>query len=251
MWTYIESHINTLMRLLFIILLTGCVTTQAGSVTHLENYKPWAWKSSECQNCQIEISPLKASAFNNDVYAFIYGLTSRKTELLELYQASGQDYNLLAHMAMGILGQESKFFESERYKIKENLPVLVTLAKRIRSFGGDDKEVSVNSRGPTQIKVIPRKIAERYNIDPSDLRNPEKAAIATMGFLIESLKELRTRIRVNKLDITEDQIVDYLPYIYFGAAGRLTKRTATPDTNIYVQEMKRYMSLFKIYEKPE
>lgn len=236
---------------LILALSLGCATAQP-TFAASEGLKPWVWQSSDCRNCAIEITPLDASAFNRDVYMFIHGITSRKTELLELYQADGQDYNLLAHMAVGILGQESHFFESERYKLKENLPALVTLAKKIKAFAENEKDVSVNSRGPTQIKVVPQKIAEHYNIKPDDLRDPEKAAIATMGFLLESLKELRTRIRVQKLDyISESRIVDYLPYIYFGASGRLVKRTATPETNIYVKEMKRYMSYFKIYEKPE
>lgn len=241
------------LYILIFALSVGCATAQpAWGSSSTQGFQPWTWQSSNCQNCELQITPIDASEFNHDVYIFIHGLTSRKTELLDLYQSNGQDYNLLAHMAVGILGQESQFFQSERYKIKESLPALVTLAKRIRSFGRDDKDITVNSRGPTQIKVIPQKIAERYNIKPSDLRDPEKAAIATMGFLIESLKELRTRIRVHKLDyINESNLVDYLPYIYFGASGRLAKRTATPETNIYVKEMKRYMSYFKIYEKAE
>ncbi|MEQ1723382.1 MAG: hypothetical protein ABL930_09420 [Pseudobdellovibrio sp.] len=240
-----------LKSLSFLILLLS-ISFCANADLAQEGYIPWHWQASACANCALQIVPIVASDYNHDVYVFLNSLTSHKTELLELYKINGQDYNLLAWMAVGILGQESQFFRSERYKIKESVPLLITLAKKIKAFSEGDKNISANSRGPTQIKVVPKSIAEFYNIKASDLSDPEKSAIATMGFLIESLKELRTRIRVHNLDyISESNIVDYLPYIYFGASGRLTVRTATPETNIYVKEMKRNMSYFKVYEKSE
>lgn len=217
---------------------------------HAEAPQIWSWQNSNCQSCPISIQILNPQIKNEKVEAFAQALSNSKFEILGLYNSDSQEYNLLAHMALGILGRESKFFSSWRYHVKEEAQWAVSLIKAVRIYlAGEEGLPSVNSRGPTQIKIVPKKIAEFYGITPDDLYIPQNAARATMGILIENLKELKQRAINNNWEfINPDTYVDYLPYIYFGAVGRLKKRTATPDSNIYVQDMKSYMKYFRIYE---
>lgn len=219
----------------------------------LESYgfHKWEWLKNDCSNCELYILTNAVELRTEKVQLFVQALGLHKSELQMLYKIHGAEYNLLAHMAVGILGRESEFFTSTRYQFKENFPVLVRIAKIIRHMiDGSEKNVSNNSRGPTQIKVVPKKVAAAYGITPDDLHIPDNAAIATMGFLIESLNELKRRIPLNKLEnVTPETYVDYLPYIYFGSSGALVKKTATPDKNLYVQAMKHYMSWVEVYER--
>ncbi|MFS4459301.1 hypothetical protein [Bdellovibrio sp. HCB2-146] len=211
----------------------------------------WEWLKNDCSNCELFILTTKPELRTEKVQLFIQSLGLHKSELQMLYKIHGAEYNLLAHMAIGILGRESEFFTSTRYQFKETFPILVRVAKILRHMMDDSgKNVSNNSRGPTQIKIVPKKVAAAYGITPDDLHIPDNAAIATMGFLIESLNELKRRIPLNKLEnVTPETYVDYLPYIYFGSSRALVKKTATPDKNLYVQAMKHYMSWVEVYER--
>ncbi|MNK06316.1 hypothetical protein D3C87_242110 [compost metagenome] len=214
-------------------------------------YTRWEWLKTDCHDCDMVMLAVHPDLRNEKVRDFITALAAHKYELQYIYKIDGEEYNLLAHMAVGILGRESEFFTSSRYKIKEAAPLAVSLLKVLRIYMSDsDAKVSANSRGPTQIKVIPQSISDRYNIEPEDLGKPENAAVATMGFLIEALGELKNRIRVNKLDhINKTNYVDYLPYIYFGSTRALVNKTATPEKNLYVQNMKKYMTWVEVYQK--
>ncbi|MEN0060286.1 MAG: hypothetical protein AAGB31_15715 [Bdellovibrio sp.] len=214
-----------------------------------QGYTPWQWQLSSCQNCELFILPLRAEVRTEKVMAFVQALAAHKTEIRNLYTVSSAEYNFLAHMSMGILGRESLFFESKRYYLKETFPDLIRAAKVIRSYFYD-VPLSDNSRGPTQIKKVPERIARHYQVTPENLYIPQNAAVATMGFLIESLQELKNRIVSNRLDfITPGNYIDYLPYLYFGSTRALLNGTATPESNIYVKNMKNYMSWFELYER--
>lgn len=216
-----------------------------------EGFTQWKWLESNCDNCELAIVLTDPRIQKPRVSRFVSTLAHAKQDLMEIYSVDGGEYNLLAHMAVGILGRESEFFESRRYRIKENLQSAVTLAKVMENFfAGEEITASPNSRGPTQIKVVPEKIAETYGVTPRTLYIPENAALATMGFLIEALQELKRRAHNNGLEhINETTYVDYLPYIYFGATRALIKRTATPEKNIYVHDMKYYMTWVELYER--
>lgn len=216
-------------------------------------YQPWEWQKSNCSNCELYIQSLHPDLRTEKVQLFIQALSLHKSELQMLYKIHGAEYNLLAHMAVGILGRESEFFKSFRYQLKETAPGLVRLAKILRYiFSDSNASLTDNSRGPTQIKIVPYAIARAYGIDADHLYIPDNAAIATMGFLIESLGELKRRVGKNKLDfVTPATYVDYLPYIYFGSTRALIKKTATPDKNLYVKDMKKYMQWVALYEREQ
>jgi len=217
------------------------------------NYRMWRWLGSDCHNCPIMIVTNREMLHSEEVTEFIQAIAQNKTELVELYKIDGQEYNLLAHMGIGILGRESTFFTGRRYWIKETLPGVVRFLKTMKWLvNGAEGSVPDSSRGPTQIKVIPKKIAENYKITTADLGDPSNAALATMGFLIESLQELKRRIVINKLsEVTPETYVDYLPFIYMGSARRLIHRDPTPVQLNYIREMKSWMDWVIIYELPQ
>jgi hypothetical protein len=216
-----------------------------------EGYQSWAWQQSSCMDCDIILISAKSELHTPKVQAFIRALESSKGEILSLYGSNPQEYNLLAQMAVGILGRESKFFESRRYQFKEDFPWAVSILKTVNMYLAGADSATANSRGPTQIKVVPQRIAAKYGITPDKLYIPENAARATMGFLIEALGELKQRAQNNDWEfVTPETYADYLPYIYFGATGKLRNRTATPETNLYIREMKQYMGWLEMYERP-
>lgn len=210
---------------------------------------PWSFGSSTCQNCGISFKlSFKDHQDNPKVVEFLQTLSKEKHNILKIYGSDPQEYNLLAHMAVGILGNESTYFNSFRYHVKSHSQLVIQWSKAIKAwFGG--YEASANSKGPTQIKRIPDRIERFYNITEKDLWEPKWAAVSTMGFLIEALEELKNRANNNNLEmITPATYVDYLPYIYFGGAKKLVNRTATPDTNIYVKNMKLHMKKVSVLE---
>lgn len=215
----------------------------------LPGFEAWTQGSSNCRKCDIQIIPKNDVLLTDDVHEFLQTLVESKSELQGVYGIHGQEYNLLALMAVGILGRESRFFESTRYKVKEAAPELITVLKKANSVV-KNKQLTLSSRGPTQIKIVPFHIQELYGFKSEDLGTPRYAALATMGYLIEAYQELKLDVRRKNLTyITSDKIADYLPYIYFGAKKALYKGTATPERNIYIQDMKKYMSWVQLYEK--
>lgn len=227
------------------------IVQQEKGALEQNGYHPWEWmKSEDCSNCEVFYLPEQPQVRTEKVELFMHALSAHKTDLMALYHVSSNEYNLLGHMAIGILGRESEFFTSTRYQVKEAFPSLVHLTKIIHAYLEGHKEASVNSRGPTQIKVVPALIEQNYGITTDNLYVPENAAVATMGYLIEALAQLKKRVIVDHLDFIEpENYEDYLPYIYFGQSKALVNRTATPDTNLYVQTMKKYMSWVDVYER--
>lgn len=246
------------LSLSLLILVSGTLSwgqdavfsSEKAAVLEANDYHPWTWKTSDCVDCPIYFLTGNEQLESEDVRVFIHTLEARKGEIIRLYRIHGQEYNLLAHMAVGILGRESQFFTSRRYRLKETFPGLVRVAKAFKAYM-DGSKAGLSSRGPTQIKTVPGKIAEFYGVTPDSLYKPENAAVATVGFLVEILQELKRRVVVNDLEFVNDtNYVDYLPYLYFGSHRMLIQGKATPERNIYVQDMKKYMSWVLLYEGP-
>jgi hypothetical protein len=216
-----------------------------------KGYRPWKWLESDCMDCALQIVVLNPEIQTVKVKAFIQAISDRKQELTLLYGIHGAEYNLLAHIAVGIMGRESKFYTHWKYRLKEMSPRSVEMVKVINFYLGRSERIDPNSRGPTQIKYIPETIARTYGIEPDDLRQPDFAAIATMGYLIEALATLkRLKDKYDLEMVTPETYADYLPYLYFGRASALRNKTATPENNLYVKAMKNYMSWVELYEGP-
>lgn len=81
-----------------------------------------------------------------------------------------------------------------------------------------------NSRGLTQIKSIPKTISRFYCVNAEQLESPKVAAVATLGFLAESLKITKARVRNRNLSyVTSENIYDYVLYVYFGSIRQLAE----------------------------
>ncbi|WP_413559618.1 hypothetical protein [Bdellovibrio sp. HCB209] len=220
------------------------------SILKDHGFQEWKWPDSNCENCQIMLVPTQNQVRTENVRRFIQALAMNKADLQKLYKIGGEEYTLLAHISVGILGRETLFGESARYKLKEAAPWAVSLAKLMRALSSG-KDVDENSRGLTQIKFLPQAVVDKYGITSDNLDIPENAAIATMGYLIEALRQLKHRIKINDLShITPDKYADYLPYIYFGRTGALINKTAIPDQNAYVIALRKYMAMIQVYERP-
>lgn len=241
--------------LISILTIAGFSLAQAAESAY---QRQWKWgQQFSCYACSIKIvTPRTHPQMETpQAQAFFRALENEKPTIMALYGIDGQQYNLLAHMAVGILGQESQFFQAERYHIKEAWPLGVRMLKRLRILKErviDNKEraMTANSRGPTQIKSVPELIHSYYGFDESELGVPRNAAVATMGFLIRALREMKTRMARGELPfVTKENLVDYLPYLYFGHKKMLLAGKAEPHRNIYVRNMKAYMAITMIYEQ--
>jgi hypothetical protein len=173
---------------------------------------------------------------------FAKTLGDEKANLMKLYNLSNEEYNELARLAFGILGNESKFGTSYKYHVKESIPLVVSLAK------GEWFDTSSNSRGPTQIKTIPSIIATNYGITKSTLSVPKNAAIATLGFLAQSMTELRAHERKHP-GINPLNRYDFLHYIYTGRVSEILNGTGTPEKNIYFRNLTAHADKLIILEE--
>jgi hypothetical protein len=191
---------------------------------------------------------------------FVSTLSKEKAVLMKLYGLTNREYNRLAAMSFGILGRETEFGSNFKYYVKENVQPLIWMMKALEDHTLHPEK---NSRGLTQIKTIPEKILEAYCIrKPRELRDPRKAAVATLGFLAESLDFVKHRSRSRHLTyINDDNIFDYVFYVYFGslrqlanpkfdALGRQVNETATPERNLYLQTVKGYLQGLVLLEAP-
>ena len=231
-----------LTSFIFLALLATSILAKANRIT------PWNWQKSDCDICGLAFKPIKGQKIGKNTALFLQTISSEKQTLVHIYNISPQEYNLLAHMAYGILGNESEFFTNWRYQVKKNAQLEISIYKAAKAFI-KDQEASPNSRGATQIKQVPEKIKAVYHISEKHLWSPRNSALATMGFLIDALRELKQRAENNNLEfITKETYVDYLPYIYFGGTKKLINRTATPDKNKYVRNMKAYMKQIQLYD---
>lgn len=210
---------------------------------------------------------------------FLKALESEKAKIMGLYGLDNDEYNELAILSFGILGQESQFGSHWRYHIKENFPGGIAYLKNYKqifnNFGNDrerdgfwtaiggliqdswrneidfltgDLSLNRNSRGPTQIKNVPDLIEENYPINKNNLKEPKNAALATIGFLAQSLEELKAKEKFHPA-INSKNRFDYLHYIYMGLPSEIINATATPDQNIYYRNVLHYSSSLKIWEE--
>ena len=176
---------------------------------------------------KLEIKHSYKSKFVSD---YINTLEREKNHLMQVLKVDNDDYNILAGFAIGVLAPESDFGKNWKYVLKEFLPGAVSLAK------GNGLDTSKNSRGPTQLKVIPEEIMEDYGISKTNLTDPENAAVATIAISADFLKQLRN-LGVNHKAINEENIQTYLYYLYQGKRVQIKEALATPDDNIAIKKI--------------
>ena len=173
---------------------------------------------------------IKHSYKSKFVSTYINTLEKEKNRLMQILKVDNDDYNILAGFAIGVLAPESDFGKNWKYILKEFLPGAVSLAK------GNGLDTSKNSRGPTQLKVIPEEIMNEYGITKTNLTDPENAAVATIAISADFLRQLRN-LGVNHKSINEENIQNYLYYLYQGKRVQIKEALATPEDNLAIKKI--------------
>lgn len=211
--------------------------------THKDNsYNPLYIENKSKQTDKI--------AFENE-NRFINSITSNKEMLQKELRMDSDTYNRIAKLAMGIANQESEMGSGLMYALKNvNNGVLVNAGKAI-TFDN-----SANSRGMTQIKMTAdnkelQKLYEKYGITYDNIVEPEKAALATMlrlGYMYNTEVVGRKFKRADgKGDVTADEALLYK----WQGKNKTLKTNATPDKNIYIQNVMRYSNNYNYYTKQQ
>jgi hypothetical protein len=224
------------------------------------------------------------------VKTYLHTLEREKEKMMKVFSLDNDDYNDLAQVAFGILGNESSFGKEEpvtfaameyfgikpakmspmalslsitggmmltggvttsKLKIKESNQWAIDFIKWCKG------ENSTNSRGLTQIKQLDPSITNNFpEINLDNLTDPKNAAIATMGYLAQALKELKAKREKNLQSgsgpqFSRDEMIDYIGFIYQGRAKSLTSSTnpANPDKSKYITSLKHHISKLEITEK--
>lgn len=199
-----------------------------GAARVLKNRRGFNYSPANLNAHQSEFSIDFTDRFSKK---YIQALQDDKAKLMGLLKIDNDEYNMLAEFAFGVLSPETQFGTNFKYRLKQSAPVIVSLLK------GNGFDTDANSRGPTQIKRIPDVITENYHIDKSDLYKPENAAVTTLAFASEQIKELRNMVGAHP-GITEETLQDYLYYLYNGRRSEIKNGTATPEKNISIQKIK-------------
>ncbi len=199
----------------------------------LYNYSPL--------NKEIRHSEFSVDYTDAFIKKYVRTLQEEKATLMALLNLENDEYNMLAEFAFGVLSPETQFGTNWKYRLKQNIPVVVSI------FKGNGLDTDQNSRGPTQIKKIPPVIVEKYNIDKGDLKRPENAAVATLAFAADLLKEVRNMANLHPL-ISEETLQDYIYYLYQGRRYEIKDGTATPEKNQSIQKIKEAIGHLTIEE---
>lgn len=184
--------------------------------------------------------------YNGNVLSYVNSIGVNKQALQKRFGLSSDEYNRLAELAVGIAQQESKYGTSKRYKAKGEMPDwLIKLAK-----GGGNP---ARSRGMTQIKIggdneEMRNIYAQLGVTDETIAQPEVSAIATMARLAYMYNN---EVKGRKFKGAENKDVnpyDALLYKYMGRNAELKNRTATPEKNNYISNVKKYSLEFGFLE---
>ena len=233
--------------------------TSSVANAHLYNYSP-----TKSNFHPIDIKIVNQNGRTEDSVPFVKALEDEKSKLMKLFNLSNDDYNDLASVAYGIMGNESDFGRSTKYWIKEHdqLDVikLKALKRLVNGQNPFDASVLNTSRGFTQIKDLPDgEWKKSYpDISKGSLGDPKNSAVATIAYLVDAVKVLKNVAKENaqdpkKVKITKENLVDYLGYIYQGRKGSLKSADdpANADFNTYVQKLRKNMSYIEIAQKIE
>lgn len=213
------------------------------------------YDSKKTKALPISIKIVNKEGDNEKSRAFVKALETEKEKLMRIYGLSNDEYNDLAMLAYGILGNESDFGQSTKLKIKENAQFAVITARLLKT---GDRDIATNtSRGLTQIKYLPDGVfsKEYPEIKKENLTNPRNAAVATVAYLALAARQMKQIAAENKEDskklrITRENMLDYMGYLYQGGKGKLSSsdksKQATPEFNGYYRNLKLHMSYIEL-----
>ena len=229
------------------------------STTKVENAKNYNYSKPHSVPKSIDIRIIDPAGKTKASVPFIKALEDEKPKLMKLFNLSNDEYNDLAALSYGIMGNESDFGRSKKYWIKEHDQGDVIIAKAAkRLVNGQnpfDKSVLNTSRGYTQIKDLPEGAWRKAypQINKETLGDPQNAAVSTIAYLAGAVRILKNIATENEKDprkvkITKENMVDYLGYIYQGRKGALKSvdDPANADFNTYVQKLRKHMNYIEI-----
>ncbi len=214
---------------------------------------------------------------------FVNTLAAEKAKLMKIYGFTNDEYDDLARLSFAIMGNETDFGESTKFKIKENAQGLVIGAKfasmqwdslteskaqflssvtnlfayKILPASDLDK-ASNTSRGFTQIKILPVDDLKKHypGITKENLTDPKNSAIATMIYLSKALSSIKTiamnnSVNPKRVQITQANMIEMIGYLYTGRGKALRSEDdpATPESNLYVQGLYRNLKLINVRSK--
>jgi hypothetical protein len=182
---------------------------------------------------------------NDNAKQMAKALEDNKKSLMIDLGINGDIYNNLSLLSLGIAQQESKFGDSSKFKLKNEV------TQDVGKFLANDS--SYNSKGLHQIKYdglnidVKQKLAD-YGITKSNLDDPSKSAIAQIIIMANAYKyEIPQLLKINP----NIDPYDMLLYLNQGKRRELTNKTATPEQNDYIQNVKRNMRNFELKQENE
>ena len=178
--------------------------------------------------------------YEGNVVAYANTVMNAKKTLQKDFNLDSYTYDKLAQLAMGIAQQETKFNTSRRKWLKDNIPDLV-----LDTIRGN----SNRSRGATQIKLSGdsqemQKIYKRYFISEDNIDNMDKSALATMTRLAYMYNNEVRGKHFKGANNSNISPWDALLYKWMGRNEELRDKTATPEQNNYISNVKRYIKDF-------
>lgn len=221
--------------------------------------------------------PIKTS-IETDYGKFVTTIEQYKRELQQDLGINNDTFNDIAKLACAIALQESKFWEAKRYKIKNMLGDSGQdffqkgrkYARRewwstgilMSGFGWvlgyfSEKDTEANSKGISQVKVDAifagknekvKILFGKYNIDRTSIESPEKSALAIMILLWSMITHEVPQLR-NQLKNLWLSDIDALIYMNQWKKSEITKGTATPEKNQYLQKIRNGMKEFQVLQK--
>lgn len=181
--------------------------------------------------------------YEGNKLSYTNSISANKQAIQKKFNLDSDTYNRLAELAVGIAEQETKFGTSKRKKVKDLVPDEVLNMVR----GNSNR-----SRGMTQIKLSGdnkemQKIYSELGIDSNNVDSADKSALATIARLAHMYNtEVKGR-SFNNNDGTNVDSYDALLYKWMGRNAELVNKTATPDKNKYIQNVKKYSDMFDFY----
>jgi hypothetical protein len=204
---------------------------------------------------------------NQRTKQFMDTLEIEKGKLIDYFGLSNQEYNKIALMALGVLGNESEFYTSWRLFVKTFLPTPALNFVRVILQRGDMN--TPRSHGGIQMKEMPESVRRVFDVwaQTEDLRRPEVAAVAAVIFLHNARLQIQRMARnANNTRINATNIWDFVPYLYMGSGRKIANllaipanrplptvqaqldEIAIPKTNAYVIKLRDNMMKFLMLE---
>lgn len=223
-----------------------------------DNQVAYSKRDLTAKPLQIKYAKSQFGEYAPNVQKMAQSLVDQKQALMRDLNIDNDTYNELAKLTLGVAGQESNYGDSWKYKYKES-PEGQNDVRAAKTFAKvlslqDPTQISPSSRGFTQIKYNSqnkkvRDLFAKYGIkSPDDLADPAKSnigALIMMGHMYNNeLPQLKDQME--KLGLTKS---DAILYLNQGKRGEITKGTATPDKNLYIQNVKNFAKRFALNQK--